>query len=60
MTIDKAIKVLTRKRGSEPGGNLGEDWDALQLGSEALKRIKELRHYSNHNPKWLLPGETKE
>jgi len=58
MTIDKAIKVLRRKRRTEPGGSLGEEWDALNLGIEALKVVRRERVGDPPLDGELLPGET--
>ncbi len=60
MAIDEAIKRLTKIRQTIPGGELGFDWDALQLGIEALKVVKEFRtgRYKTINSPLL--GETEE
>ena len=60
MGVVEAIKRLTEKRNREPGGDLGYDWDALNLGIEALKRVKHLRELAREENIRLLPGETKD
>ena len=60
MTADEAIKILTDTPIATASDDTEKYHRAARLGIEALKRIKELRRYSNHNPKWLLPGETEE
>jgi hypothetical protein len=60
MTIDEAIKELQERADGESSNkatNYGED---ILLGIEALKKIKEWRHYSNPYVKGLLSGETEE
>ena len=59
MNIDKAIEILQifRDEGDE---DLPPDVEpAINLGIEALKRIKAKRPYSNTNHSYKLPGETK-
>ena len=60
MTSGKAIEILQRKRQTEPGGDLGEDWDAIMLGIEALKRVNELRAFGLTTAGSPLPGETED
>lgn len=60
MNIPEAIEVLKRKRETEPGGKLGEDWDALKLGIEALKREKGNREMPDYPAIGQLLGETEE
>ena len=58
MPIDEVIEVLTKpvyRIGMVPDRDFIK---ALRIGIEALKRIDELRRFPDHNPKWLLPGET--
>ena len=58
MTLDKAIEILN---GPEPDidGILNDDYkDAIMLGSEGLKAIKEYRKFPFYSSLKLLPGET--
>ena len=58
MTIDEAIKGIENVRVAfSPRGDR-HDWEALQLGVEALKRIKELRIPPYIDVGDSLPGET--
>ncbi len=60
MTISEAIRILNNclvHSGSEPMGPLPQ---ALQLGSEALDRLKAWRNDNDENLLWDLPGETEE
>ena len=60
MTIDEAIEIITLYlQHSEQWGHHNLD-DALQLGVEALKRIKESRLLSCQVASEKLPGETEE
>lgn len=60
MKIEKAIEILEDGlRFVEPGDSPDKP-DAVQLGIEALKVIKELRHYPFPDGIVQLPGETKE
>lgn len=60
MTIDKAIELLTGL--SIPGSpDLNtDDFDAIKLGIEALKKVKRLRNTYPIRDFVLLSGETKE
>ena len=59
ITIDKAIEILDVRPGQSSFFLTPERLEALQLGTEALKWVKEL-----HKVEWcknlLLPGETEE
>ena len=60
MTIDEAIKIL---RDPEPANHIytvQELSDAMKLGIEALKRIKNERDIQGGLYNYELPGETKE
>jgi hypothetical protein len=58
ITIEKAIEKLEeQKRGKEVTGATGYA-KSLQLGIEALKRVKENRETIPAKHTWLLPGET--
>ena len=60
MTIEEAIEKLDGifELGHEDWGN--PEYDALKLGIEALKFIKEWRIPPHGGATILLPGETKE
>ena len=59
MKIDKAIKVLQRSASDGiPRGETAFN-DAVKLGIEALKRVKEARVKVYFTSRTLLPGETK-
>jgi len=60
MRLEKAIEILTLLAKKWKADYDDDDLQAVSLGIEALKRLQELRKYANHNPKWLLPGETEE
>ena len=60
MTIDKAIKILQTTQylcGATESQQFG---DAIKLGIEALKRLKEVRERGYNLFGHLLPGETEE
>ena len=60
MTIDKAIEILN---GPEPDidGILNDDYkDAVKLGIEALKRVKDMRISPCTTSDEILPGEAEE
>jgi len=57
MTPEKAIEILGTYR-DEGEADLAKDLDnALTLGIEALKQIKDFRLTVNGKPFYLLPGE---
>jgi hypothetical protein len=58
MTLDGAIKRLKIIAEEQDEDWLDFEYSALQLGIEALKRIKELRYEERKLAVWLLPGET--
>lgn len=60
MTIDKAFRLITSAL-YVPDPSISQDfYDAIELGSEALKRVKEAR--VKYHSVWggLLPGETED
>ncbi len=57
ITIDKAIETLELDKTCEFEGDEQILTDALQLGIEALKKIKVARHYNVPSSAVLLPGE---
>ena len=59
MKIDKAIKTLKAYQGGVKLSGVKVLYDAIQLGIEALERIKELRRSEDASPYPLLPGETR-
>jgi hypothetical protein len=60
MTIDEAIKELKTNPGIEVFVVDPLAAKAIQLGIEALKRIKEYRNRADVRRSFLLPGETEE
>ncbi len=60
MTIDEAIKILELDKDCEFEGSANDLEDALQLGLEALKRVKLLRTSASYPHDKLLYGETGE
>ena len=59
MTIDGAIKLLTYLHGTNTMPLLEMDRDAVKLGIEALKRIREHRAEFGNIPTIKLQGETR-
>ena len=58
MNIEKAIEILDTHQCDMPRNEVPDLIDAMKLGIEALKRIKEERTgYETYAPD-LLPGET--
>lgn len=55
MILDEAIKVL---EGVQRSYVNDEEWQAIQLGIQALKLVKELRECMPGSAVKLLPGET--
>ncbi len=60
MTIDEAVEILTLDKALEFEGSALDLEDALQLGIEALKRVKLLRTSASYPHDKLLYGETGE
>ena len=60
MTLEKAIEILEYKLQFLNYPDLADFKDAMQLGMEALKRIKAQRNSMEKGEKKLLPGETEE
>jgi len=64
MTLDKAIELLKTASEGWPMRDNEDYYKALDLGIEALIRLKEQRHRPNYlppmGPHALLLGETKE
>ena len=60
MTLDEAIMDLSIQL--EVKHRLGKDYqaNAIELGIEALKRLKEYREWHRSTADGPLPGETKE
>lgn len=58
MTIDKAIEINKIHLYQPTNHHDLDTQNALALGIEALKQVKELRDPSYGLPKTLLPGET--
>ena len=58
MKIEKAIGILEEKqKENEPHWERG-DRDALKLGTEALKAVKDARANNYYTPIATMPGET--
>ena len=58
MKLDKAIKVIENILDSVEPGDPQEEQDALELGIEALKRIRDIHARHPDVTFNLLPGET--
>lgn len=60
MTLEKAIKSNVNLLQDKSSNLIEREVESIQLGIEALKRIKEVR-FDHRLIAWLkLPGETKE
>ncbi len=60
MNLDKALEILTDLRGRGPQFPPDDRRDAVKLGIEALKRVRDMRISPCTTADELLPGETKE
>ncbi len=60
MTIDEAIRILNSAGDVDRPYLPQEQSEAIKLGSEALRQIKQIRVYAKELYLPLLPGETKE
>jgi len=60
MKIEKAIEILEEFRISDPGEDFQDIDDALKLGTEALKAVKDARANNYYTPIATMPGETNE
>ena len=60
MKLEKAIEIINEHLRFYRFSEDEYFKDALQLGTEAMKRLKELRTPSSGNPHLQLPGETEE
>jgi len=60
MTIDKAIEIKLQWRKDNYPTPLADEMNADMLSIEALKRIKNDRHFSGIRSIKPLPGETKD
>ena len=58
MKIDKAIEILDTHVKSFPTGIRNDLVDAIILGKEALKAVKECRASHMFCPGLIMPGET--
>ncbi|MBA7552350.1 hypothetical protein ES705_44911 [subsurface metagenome] len=60
MKLEKAIELLEKIQMDDLPLPRHEEWQAAQLGKEAMKRVRDIRTgYKSYAPD-LLPGETKE
>ncbi len=59
MFIDKAIEILEDLVRDQPTFSPDDRRDAVKLGIEALKRLKDIRHFGEFGAVHPLPGETK-
>ncbi|MBA7535574.1 hypothetical protein ES705_27832 [subsurface metagenome] len=59
MNLEKAIEILQQDWNSQETGEQSDYQDAVRLGIEALKTIKEMRYESVYDGTTQLPGETK-
>lgn len=60
MKIPKAIEVLTDILTFVQPGDPPEEHEAIKLGIEGLKRLRDIRHFGEFGAVHPLPGETKE
>ena len=60
MKIEKAIEILTSELSLVRGIGTQSRIDAIKLGIEALKCVKEIRHHPFPESVLQLPGETEE
>lgn len=60
MKIDKAIEIQTRMLKARQRTGLRSRIAALELGIEALKRVKSERTMDDFSDRSALPGETEE
>lgn len=60
ITIEKAIEITQQYCNTLELSRSGLLFDALKLGIEALKRIKDIRQEYSGTREAMLPGETKE
>lgn len=58
ITLDKAIEILTDLQGEGPQYPPDDRREAVKLGIEALKRVRDNPIVANHFFRVLLPGET--
>ena len=58
MTIAKTIELLVKLQIDDLPLPRHEEWQAVQLGIEALKDKQEARRYNLPSSAILLPGET--
>ena len=58
MTLDKAIEILSQDLAYTYPAKFNDLQDAINLGREALKEVREARLMNNVLPHTLLPGET--
>ena len=60
ITIDEAIKSNTALAKELDIPQRATEREGIQLGIEALQRIKAIRPYRNTDKSYYLPGETKD
>ncbi|GAH95623.1 unnamed protein product [marine sediment metagenome] len=60
MNIEKAIEILDDLLKRTDPELAGDNYDAIKLGIEALKHIKDFRLTVDGEPIYRLPGETDE
>lgn len=61
MKLETAIERLETAKEGWPGGDDAEEYYmAMELGSEALKRLIAWRNDNDEDLLWDLPGETEE
>ena len=60
MKIDKAIEILAEVNNDYADQLWDDALDAISLGIEALKRVKESRKKAYFTTRSLLPGETRD
>lgn len=60
MTIEEAKTNLECLAQDETAELEDDEREAIQLGIEALKRVRDKRSMANYTYSYLLPGETEE
>lgn len=60
MNLEKAIEILSLSSNGTTPVTLADLQDAMKLGIEAMKCVKEIRHHPFPEEVLLLPGETED
>jgi len=60
MTIEKAIELIQQDLDDPGSVDIMDLHEAQRMSIEALKRLKDIRHFGEFGAVHPLPGETKE